>query len=295
MADDNQQMISSVPAHYNVALHINPRFDRGIALFSKPDRDIVINSLINNVWGAEQRNSNSLLLEKPFSIRILMLRDYFKISVNGKHLNDFVHRVPLESIKCIFICGCVSIDVIEYQGTKPGSITSCSSEDNSDNICTDETGPIEILKPEIPFIFKLIGGFLPQKEIFLILTPLLNPISFAINLECSDDEYLFHMRIDFPPQNNSSGDRGSVVRNNTAHGGLWQKEERQMGRFPFSPGITADLRIIACLESLKVLIDGCHFCEFYYRSPGPVPTQVNRISVVGDVTIQKFTLKKREG
>uniref|UniRef100_A0A915M189 Galectin n=1 Tax=Meloidogyne javanica TaxID=6303 RepID=A0A915M189_MELJA len=128
MADDNQQMVmSAVPAHYNVtipfasdipggvfpgkailvkgvvlnlandqrfsidlccgklvqgehrdnkALHINPRFDRGLALFSKPDRDIVINSLINN------------------------------ISVNGKHLNDFVHRVPLETIKCIFICGC---------------------------------------------------------------------------------------------------------------------------------------------------------------------------------------------
>uniref|UniRef100_A0A915LZX3 Galectin n=1 Tax=Meloidogyne javanica TaxID=6303 RepID=A0A915LZX3_MELJA len=85
---------------------------------------------------------------------------------------------------------------------------------------------------------------------------------------------------------------GSVVRNNTSQGGLWQKEERQMGRFPFSPGSTADIRIIACLELLKVLIDGCHFCEFYYRSPGPVPTQVNRVTVVGDVTLQKFTLKK---
>ncbi|CAK5026294.1 unnamed protein product [Meloidogyne enterolobii] len=288
------------------ALHINPRFDRGLALyklfkiyfkfffsFSKPDRDIVINSLINNVWGTEQRNQNNLVFEKSFSIRILILRDYFKISVNGKHLNDFVHRVPLETIKCIFICGCVSIDVIEYQGTKPGSITSCPSEDNSDSLCIeDETGPIEILKPNIPFIFKLNGGFLPPREILLILTPLLNPISFAINLECLNDEYLFHMRIDFPTQNSAAGDRGSVVRNNTSQGGLWQKEERQMSRFPFSPGSTADIRIIACLESLKVLIDGCHFCEFYYRSPGSVPTQVNRVSVVGDVTLQKFTLKK---
>nr|CAD2162899.1 unnamed protein product [Meloidogyne enterolobii] len=277
----------------NKALHINPRFDRGMALFSKPDRDIVINSLINNVWGTEQRNQNNLVFEKSFSIRILILRDYFKISVNGKHLNDFVHRVPLETIKCIFICGCVSIDVIEYQGTKPGSITSCPSEDNSDSLCIeDETGPIEILKPNIPFIFKLNGGFLPPREILLILTPLLNPISFAINLECLNYEYLFHMRIDFPTPNSAAGDRGSVVRNNTSQGGLWQKEERQMSRFPFSPGSTADIRIIACLESLKVLIDGCHFCEFYYRSPGSVPTQVNRVSVVGDVTLQKFTLKK---
>lgn len=79
------------------ALHINPRFDRGMALynlfkvylkkfilknffrFSKPDRDIVINSLINNVWGTEQRNQNNLVFEKSFSIRILILRDYFKV------------------------------------------------------------------------------------------------------------------------------------------------------------------------------------------------------------------------
>ncbi|KAF7638482.1 Galectin [Meloidogyne graminicola] len=219
-----------------------------------------------------------------------MLRDYFKISVNGKHLNDFVHRVPLETIKCIYISGCISIDVIEYQGTKPGSIGSCQSEENV-NLCVDESEPVEILKPDIPFVYKLINGFLPPKEIFLIVTPLLNPISFAINLECSDNEYLFHMRVDFPIQNN---DRGSVVRNNTSNGGLWQREERQMGRFPFLAGITSDVRIVACTESLKVLVDGCHFCEFNYRFPGPVPTQVSRISVTGDVSVQKFVLKKRQ-
>ena len=68
-----------------------------------------------------------------------------------------------------------------------------------------------------------------------------------------------------------------------------------MGRFPFLAGITADVKIIACIESLKVLIDGCHFCEFYYRSPGPMPTQASRVSVNGDVSIQKFTFSKRQG
>ncbi|KAI3422025.1 hypothetical protein GPALN_012562 [Globodera pallida] len=119
------------------ALHINPRFDSsGVTLFSKADRDIVLNSLINNTWGVEQRLPNPLERGKPFSIRILILRDYFKVSVNGKHLSDFVHRVPLEKIKCIYVHGCVDIELIEYQGTRPSlspppSAPSIGSSDDS--------------------------------------------------------------------------------------------------------------------------------------------------------------------
>uniref|UniRef100_A0A183BLM1 Galectin n=1 Tax=Globodera pallida TaxID=36090 RepID=A0A183BLM1_GLOPA len=143
------------------ALHINPRFDSsGVTLydrilmlyldgkyfrFSKADRDIVLNSLINNTWGVEQRLPNPLERGKPFSIRILILRDYFKVSVNGKHLSDFVHRVPLEKIKCIYVHGCIDIELIEYQGTRPSfspppSAPSIGSSDDSNE-------PIEIAKP----------------------------------------------------------------------------------------------------------------------------------------------------
>ena len=53
----------------------------------------------------------------------------------------------------------------------------------------------------MPFIFKVPpGGFLPPREAHLVLTPLLNSTSFAVNLLCAD-EYLFHMRVDFPNPN----------------------------------------------------------------------------------------------
>lgn len=49
--------------------------------FSRPDRDIVINSLINNTWGPEQRCANVFAVGQPFSIRILVLKDYIKVCI----------------------------------------------------------------------------------------------------------------------------------------------------------------------------------------------------------------------
>jgi hypothetical protein len=69
------------------ALHFNPRFDRG-GLFSRPDRAIVLNALVNNKWGMEQRCANELEPGRPFSCRILILRDYFKVLLGGDQSRD---------------------------------------------------------------------------------------------------------------------------------------------------------------------------------------------------------------
>jgi hypothetical protein len=45
------------------------------------------------------------------------LRDYFKLTLNGKLLADFVHRIPIDRIKTIFIDGSVTIEEIQYQGS----------------------------------------------------------------------------------------------------------------------------------------------------------------------------------
>ncbi|MFH4982799.1 hypothetical protein AB6A40_009508 [Gnathostoma spinigerum] len=100
----------------NKALHFNPRFDVATSWFSgKPDRQIVINSLINNVWGNEERYGNVLKEGSPFHLRILVLKDYFKIAIDGRHLCDYLFKVPLSDIRTIFISGCVSIDFIHFQ------------------------------------------------------------------------------------------------------------------------------------------------------------------------------------
>uniref|UniRef100_A0A915D4R8 Galectin n=1 Tax=Ditylenchus dipsaci TaxID=166011 RepID=A0A915D4R8_9BILA len=142
----------------NKALHLNPRFNYGGSWFSKSDNDIVVNSLVNNSWGAEQRCPNVLAMSKPFSIRILVLRDYFKIAVNGKQLCDYIHRLPLEDITFIYINGCcIHLDLVEFQGTEPPT-----SSTPSGSLSDDKMESFDICKPKTPFIFKL-----PRVDSFL--------------------------------------------------------------------------------------------------------------------------------
>ncbi|KAL3101217.1 hypothetical protein niasHT_027973 [Heterodera trifolii] len=272
------------------ALHFNPRFDSSaISLFSKPDRDIVLNSLINNVWGAEQRCANPLEKGRPFSVRILILRDYFKVSLNGKHLSDFIHRIPIDRIKCIYVQGCVAIELIEYQGTCPRPSSPMLSVPSTDSSNLNE--PIEISKPEIPFIFSLpFDGFAPFREVLVILTPLLNASYFAINVLRGTD-YIFHMRVDLPNQIDRK--RGAIVRNSTTDG-VWQNEERQLGRFPFTLGVTSDLKITAVAQGFKVFVDGASVCDFTFRASAPPPTEANRLTIVGDVGVQKFIFRNQK-
>ncbi|VDL73421.1 unnamed protein product [Nippostrongylus brasiliensis] len=100
----------------NKALHINPRFDSGGGWFSgQPDRQLVINSYISSKWGAEERFPNPFEPGKPFQIRILVLQNYFKIAVNGKHVCDYPHRVPISDVKTIYVGGNIRVDFIEFQ------------------------------------------------------------------------------------------------------------------------------------------------------------------------------------
>ncbi|KHJ81885.1 galactoside-binding lectin, partial [Oesophagostomum dentatum] len=81
----------------------------------QPDKQLVINSYISNRWGTEERFPNPFEVGKPFQIRILVLENYFKIAVNGKHLCDYPHRVPVEDVKTIYIGGNIRVDFVEFQ------------------------------------------------------------------------------------------------------------------------------------------------------------------------------------
>ncbi|GMT10489.1 hypothetical protein PFISCL1PPCAC_1786, partial [Pristionchus fissidentatus] len=97
----------------NVFLHFNPRFDQQGGWFSgEPDRQIVINTLINNEWGKEERYKNTFAVGEDFKLEVRIFKEYCKIAVNGRHLCDFEHRVRLESVRCIMVQGCIQIHSI---------------------------------------------------------------------------------------------------------------------------------------------------------------------------------------
>ncbi|WKY13197.1 hypothetical protein Q1695_004197 [Nippostrongylus brasiliensis] len=248
----------------NKALHINPRFDSGGGWFSgQPDRQLVINSYISSKWGAEERFPNPFEPGKPFQIRILVLQNYFKIAVNGKHVCDYPHRVPISDVKTIYVGGNIRVDFIEFQPAvrvdddgKP--ILDASPEKHDEKVTT-------IDRPDTPFTWQLpseLGGFVTPQTLRFTLTPFMRAKRFNINLMAAE-EYAFHFRVDFRDADDKAS-RDAVVRNSTK-GSKWQKEERDITTFPFSRGITCDIQFVAYGSTVAVDVDGTPFIKFKYR------------------------------
>uniref|UniRef100_A0A914VTW4 Galectin n=1 Tax=Plectus sambesii TaxID=2011161 RepID=A0A914VTW4_9BILA len=256
----------------NKALHFNPRYVSG-------DTDIVLNSSINNSWGEEERCNNVLTPGQPFQLRILALTDCFKIAVNGKHLCDYNHRLPLHTVRIIYINGGVQVDLIEYQGEMeaqniPPQATAPPSED------AVSTGVIR--RPPIPFDLPVTGGFTNGRQLILTGTPRMNAETFCINF-CSAHETFFHFNVRFAA---SSEKKNVIVRNSTKNG-KWLTEERQASTFPFITGGTFDITIEADADFFKVSVNGAHLMIFNYRDD---PKLIDRISIDGDLTLQQAQL-----
>jgi hypothetical protein len=281
----------------NKALHFNPRFMKKRGLFGRADEDIVLNSLINNQWGPEERHKNCLQVNGPFTIRILILQNYFKIAVNGKHLSDYVHRFDYKSINTLFISGAAKIDVIEFEGSFEESTPAPNSpvgEILEPTIGFGTTSPAMggpsadaiIRKPDVPFVHSFRPGSLDHtKVIYLTATPKMHATIFSINLMRSGD-YFFHLRVDFP---HGKHHEGALVRNNCINN-KWATEERVISKFPFTQGITFDLKISFGSEFLTAELDGQRIFTYNYR-PSIYLKEVNIVSIIGDLNIQKFELK----
>lgn len=92
----------------DIAFHLNPRFNEKV---------VVRNTQINNTWGPEERN---LLGKIPFScgqsfsVWILCESHCFKVSVDGQHLCDYVHRLKhLPDINNLEVAGDVQLSHVQ--------------------------------------------------------------------------------------------------------------------------------------------------------------------------------------
>ncbi|VDP02123.1 unnamed protein product [Soboliphyme baturini] len=100
----------------NIALHVNPRF-------CIEDR-IVLNSLVNNQWGAEYVFPNCLKKGHPFEIRILVLTDMYKIVpfkqpltvIDG--LQVFITATPTSDPKYFFVNFLSSLTVVFHSSIR---------------------------------------------------------------------------------------------------------------------------------------------------------------------------------
>ncbi|XP_062346124.1 galectin-8 isoform X4 [Cinclus cinclus] len=236
---------SSIKPRADVAFHFNPRFRRSGC--------IVCNTLDREKWGWEEVTYDMPFKKgESFEIVIMILKDKFQVTVNKKHLLLYNHRISLEKIGTLGIYGKVKIKTIEFvsQGEMPNG---------------SQLG--------VPYVGKLGTALHPGCTIAIQGEVNKNAKSFAINLRPSGSKDIaLHLN---PRMKNKV-----FVRNSYLHDS-WGEEEKEVDRFPFSPGMYFELLIFCDAYQFKVAINGVHTLEYKHRFKQL--EKINMVEVTGDV------------
>uniref|UniRef100_A0A671R1N4 Galectin n=1 Tax=Sinocyclocheilus anshuiensis TaxID=1608454 RepID=A0A671R1N4_9TELE len=222
LPDDNRLHVNlqcGSDSKADIALHINPHYENDSA-------HVMYNTYKNGTWGSEQSTPDSpFVKDKLFAIEILVTKEAYKISANGKHLKDYEHHIPItqvntisvdENIKLEFIATTVKHMIIQF---------------------------LHITVP--PYKKELINGLKPDKNIVIYGIPNPDCKSIAINLR---HRYgvAFHYQCRF--------EENAVVRN-THENGSWGPEEKSEG-IPFMQGQFFQAKISCKAEQYDVSVNG---------------------------------------
>jgi len=94
----------------DIALHVNPRFDEG---------ETVLNTRIGGSWGTEHRETETINKGFDYQIVIACHDEYYTVSVNGRYLANFPHRIPLQAVGVVWIDGRVQVHKVDV--VSPGN------------------------------------------------------------------------------------------------------------------------------------------------------------------------------
>uniref|UniRef100_A0A3B3E0A2 Galectin n=1 Tax=Oryzias melastigma TaxID=30732 RepID=A0A3B3E0A2_ORYME len=235
---------SSVKPRADVAFHFNPRLKKTC---------IVCNTLQKERWGREE-----ILYKMPFrhgadfEVIILILKDTFKVAVNGSHLLEYKHRMELDRVDTIFISGKVQVQALGI--VPPDSVSFCvvfvfqSTEDKEKlNLFTPNSLPVDLL---------LVS-------------------SFSVNLRGrSHSDIALHL--------NANLNRGVFVRNSFLSE-CWGPEETELDSFPFVAGQYFEMIILCDSKHFRVAVNGQH--QLQYRHRVQDLSAIDMLEVLGDVRL----------
>ncbi|XP_061847032.1 galectin-8 isoform X2 [Colius striatus] len=248
---------SSINPRADVAFHFNPRFKRSGC--------VVCNTLEGEKWGYEEITYEMPFQKgKSFEIIIMILKDKFQVAVNKKHLLLYNHRIKLERIDTLGIYGNVHIRTIEFvsnslQDSQPSSL-------GVTNINTEN---------EVPYVGKLDTALCPGRTIVIKGEVKKSPKSFAINLKTSDSK-------DIALHLNPRMQKKVFVRNSYLCDS-WGEEEKEIGYFPFSPGMYFELIIFCDAHQFNVALNGVHILEYKHRFKQL--EKITLVEIIGDVQL----------
>ncbi|XP_049917227.1 galectin-8-like isoform X2 [Epinephelus moara] len=237
----------------DVALHFSPRF--------KGSPCVVCNTLLQESWGKEE-TLHQLPYKRgaPFETIILVHEDVFKVAVNGTHLLEYKHKIPLNRVDTFSISGKVRVHAIGYI---PNSAIYSESGDLS-----------------LPYKGSILKGLSPGQHITIKGQVSMYPHSFTVNLRNSRTE---NIALHLNPRMKS----GLFIRNSYLSES-WGQEERELPFFPFSSGEYFEILILCQPHQFKLAVNGSHLFEFRHRVQDL--SSIDQLEIMGDLELNDVKL-----
>ncbi|XP_056872684.1 galectin-8-like [Takifugu flavidus] len=254
---------SSVKPRADVAFHFNPRFGRS--------PNIVCNTLQNQLWGREEVSyQNPFTLGSTFEIIILVLRDQFKVAVDGTHVLHYDHRVALQRVNTLFIAGKVQVSAVGILSNSTSSETSVAKKPEQ-----NEPVGYSLAELSVPFRAQLKGGLSVGHSITVTGRTNHNAESFCVNLRNSNSsDIALHL--------NPRLKKKAFVRNSFLCQS-WGPEETAVAKFPFLAGDYFEIIILCDHHHFRVAVNGTHQLDYKHRVSDL--KQITELEVLGDVQL----------
>ncbi|KAK2831421.1 hypothetical protein Q7C36_016507 [Tachysurus vachellii] len=256
----------------NIALHFNPRYDSSSGY-------IVTNTKHNNTWGTEERiHQSHFPMGNPFNLQILVTSQSYKISVNGIHIKDYMHRIPFNMVDTIGVDGMVEVNTINFQDPA-GFVPAQSGFQPQFAYPSGYSAPAfpAPVNYSVPYKSIINGGLYPGKNI--TIQGVVNPQACRFNINLRHRSGIaFHFNPRF--------DENVVVRN-TQTMEKWGSEERS-GGMPFHKGQNFQIIISCNPHHYNVFVNGNQICTYNHRftSLG----EIDVLEVTGDLSLTAVTV-----
>ncbi|KAG7206628.1 hypothetical protein KM043_000307 [Ampulex compressa] len=264
----------------NVALHLNPRLDRGY---------VVRNTKVRNSWEDEETCSPAAPSGCAFRrnsyvhLTIFCTANAFQIAVNGEHFCAFSYRLPLEEVTGVEVNG--SFEDVRFRQLELFVYPDPRVCGPSGNCVLTIDRPItESLN--VPVTLDLGSKIEPGTRLLIAGRLKLLPHSFYVNLQMGKTIYphpviALHLNPRF-----LYGSSVPYVVMNCWIAGTWSNEERHQGHLSWMPGREFLLTIRCEQEAYSIWLADKMIGEFRHRME---PSIVDTVKISGDVVLYRLS------